>query len=132
MFTCHSRWVTKVEDMMMKMVPCPFPSLISSVTGCLYFGFFTCHIILTHIRKTYFTFERPTLMFYVTLFLGMKFSHPTFDKVDLIFLQEGQNYNQQWLTSQQPTFYHHLFFFCRILNSIWLFVQYFLLQEPFT
>ena len=26
-----------------KMVPWPFPSLISSVIGCLNYGFFTCH-----------------------------------------------------------------------------------------
>ena len=35
-FTCHSRWVTKGKDIMMKMVPQP-------VFGCSYYGFCTCH-----------------------------------------------------------------------------------------
>ena len=30
-FTCHSGRVTEVKDVMMKMVPKPFPSLISSL-----------------------------------------------------------------------------------------------------
>ena len=132
-FTCHSRWVTKVGNIMMKVVAQPLPSLISSVIGCLFIlWLFYLSLIF------WLTFERPTYnvlrwIDHTYKSLGMKFSRLVFDKVDVIFLQEGQNYNWQWFTSQQPTFYHHFFFFfCRTLNFIWLFVQYLFPQKPFT
>ena len=123
-----SRWVTKVEDIMMKMVPRPLPSLISLVI--LWLFYLSLLFWLKFERPTYNVLRYKSYGTYKSLV--MKFSHLVFGKVDVIFLQECRNYNWQWLTSQQPTFYHHFFFFCRTLNFIWLFVQHLLSQEPFT
>ena len=40
----------------------------------------------------------------------MKFNNSVFDKVDVIFLEDGYNYNRQWLISKKPIFYHHFIF----------------------
>ena len=96
-----------LQDIMMKMVPQPLPSLISLVV--LWLFYLSLLFWLKFERTTYNVLRYKSYGIYKSLV--MKFSHLVFDKVDVIFLQEGRNYNWQWLTSQQPTFYHHLFFF---------------------
>ena len=128
-FTCHSRWVKKVEDIMMKMVPRPLPSLISSVISWLYYGLFTCHYYFGSNLK------ELLITFYVKL---MTHTRVWEWKSAILFLTKstwfssGRSKLQLTMINFSLHFTISYIFFCRTLNFIWLFLQYLLQQEPFT
>ena len=128
MFNYHSRWVKKVEDIMMKMFPWPLPSLISSVIACLYYGCFTYHY--------YFGSHSKDLL--ITLYVKLMTPARAWNDIQpSCFCQSRRDLRMSKLqltviscttVSILPSF----IFFCRTLNFIWFFVQYLLQQEPFS
>ena len=130
-FTCHSRWVTKIEDIMMKMVPRPLPSLISSVI--LWFSYTISSVILVaialaQIRTTYlyFTLNWWHIQEIDNEIQPSSFCHCRRDS------SSGRSKLQLKMIHFTTAYILPSFFFYRTLNFNWLFVQYLLPQEPFT